>query len=86
MSEKDKKSKQAPEENAAAEQPVNETPEAAAEAAPETYTVTKEQMQQMERTTPTASGRRGRRSICTATPRSTPSSRFWRCWTTWSGA
>ena len=48
MSEKDKKSKQTPEENAAAEQPVNETPEAAAEAAPETYTVTKEQMQQME--------------------------------------
>ena len=45
MSEKDKKSKQTPEENAAAEQPVNETPEAAAEAAPETYTVTKEQMQ-----------------------------------------
>ena len=36
MSEKDKKSKQTPEENAAAEQPVNETPEAAAEAAPET--------------------------------------------------
>ena len=35
MSEKDKKSKQTPEENAAAEQPVNETPEAAAEAAPE---------------------------------------------------
>ena len=82
MSEKDKKSKQTPEENAAAEQPVNETPEAAAEAAPETYTVTKEQMS----TTTTASGRRGRRSICTATPRSTPSSRFWRCWTTWSGA
>ena len=48
MSEKDKKSKQTPEETAAAEQPVNETPEAAAEAAPETYTVTKEQMQQME--------------------------------------
>ena len=48
MSEKDKKSKQTPEENAAAEQPVNETPEAAAEAVPETYTVTKEQMQQME--------------------------------------
>ena len=48
MSEKDKKSKQTPEENAAAEQPVNETPDAAAEAAPETYTVTKEQMQQME--------------------------------------
>ena len=48
MSEKDKKSKQTPEENAAAEQPVNETPETAAEAAPETYTVTKEQMQQME--------------------------------------
>ena len=48
MSEKDKKSKQTPEENAVAEQPVNETPEAAAEAAPETYTVTKEQMQQME--------------------------------------
>ena len=52
MSEKDKKSKQAPEENAAAEQPVNETPESAPEAAPEavpeTYTVTREQMQQME--------------------------------------
>ena len=48
MSEKDKKSKQTPEENAAAEQPVNETPEAAAEVVPETYTVTKEQMQQME--------------------------------------
>ena len=52
MSEKDKKSKQTPEETAAAEQPVNETPESAPEAAPEavpeTYTVTKEQMQQME--------------------------------------
>ena len=52
MSEKDKKSKQTPEENPTAEQPVNETPEstpeATAEAAPETYTVTKEQMQQME--------------------------------------
>lgn len=29
---------------------------------------------------------RARRSTCTMTRRSTPSSRFWRCWTTWNGA
>ena len=30
--------------------------------------------------------RTARRSTCTMTRRSTPSSRFWRCWTTWNGA
>lgn len=34
----------------------------------------------------TGSGLRARRSTCTMTRRSTPSSRFWRCWTTWNGA
>ena len=37
-------------------------------------------------TTTTGSGLRARRSTCTMTRRSTPSSRFWRCWTTWNGA
>ena len=37
-------------------------------------------------TTTTGSGPRARRSTCTMTRRSTPSSRFWRCWTTWNGA